>query len=125
MCTRSDVGEIGFFFNIKCIARCPVVQLGVNLGKIPRVCQLHRYEIDGSVRRHILNIGFYMICQITVFLRIEQLHTVEMKILTLIHGDIWPPFQPTPLTETFIQHCTEKADGDLFFGIGIHVSDGL
>ena len=101
------------------------MQFGINLGEIPRVCQLHRHEIDDCVRRYLLNIGFYMIRQFAVFLRIKQLHTVEMKILTLIHGDVWPPFQPTALTETFVQHCTKKADGDLFFGDGIHVSEGL
>ena len=40
-----------------------------------------------------------------------------MKILTLIHGDIRPPLLPTPLTETFIQHCTEKTNGNLFLGL--------
>ena len=101
------------------------MQLGINLGKIPRVFQLHRYEIDGGVRRHILNIDFYMIRQFAVFLRIKQLHTVKMEILTLIHGDVRPPLLPTPLPETAIQYRAEKADGDLFFGCAIHFSDGL
>ena len=69
--TRGDVGEIGFLFRIKRIASRPVVQLGINLGKIPRIFQLHRYEIDGGVRRYVLNIGFYMIRQFAVFLRIK------------------------------------------------------
>ena len=115
MRTRGDVGEIGFFLRIKCIARRPIVQLGINLGKIPRVFQLHRHEIDGGVRRHLLNIGFYMIRQIAVFLRIKQLHAIKMEIMTLIHGDIRPPLLPTPLPETAVQYRTEKADGDLFF----------
>ena len=120
MRTRGDVGEISFFFSIKRIARRPIVQLGINLGKIPRVFQLHRHEIDNGVRRHLLNIGFYMIRQIAVFFRIKQLHAVKMEIMTLIHGDIRPPLLPTPLTETAVQYRTEKADGDLFFGCSIH-----
>ena len=60
------------------------------------------------------NIGFYMIRQLAVFLSIKQLHTVNMKILALIHGNVRPPLLPTPLAETAVQYRAEKADSDIF-----------
>ena len=78
------------------------MQFGIDFAEIPRVCQLHVYQIDLGIGAQLANIVAHPLGKRAVSLAVKQLHAVEADVGALVQGDVGPPFLPTGLPEAVV-----------------------